>query len=1168
MRLKKLKVSGFKSFVDPTNITVPADLVGIVGPNGCGKSNVIDAVRWVMGESSAKTLRGDNMTDVIFNGSAARKPVGKASVELLFHNDDGKIPENYANFAEIGIKRTLTRDGKSEYFINNTRARRKDIQDIFRGTGLGPRSYSIIEQGMVSRIIESKPEDLRGFVEEAAGISKYKDRRRETENRIRHTRENLERVSDIVSELEKQLRRLQRQSQAAQRYKNLKELETKVQGELHFIRRIKFQELSIEQSRTLATIENELQQTIASQREAEKNIENLRVESTQRSERFSQLQAKYYSVGAQITTLEQKIAYERETRRKREADLNKVNSSLGELESERREDLDKQSELNQRLAEVEHIRVQCTHSMNSAAENRSTVEKEYQHFQSEWEAFNQSGADPRKVFDVQSSVIQQQTVQQDAARQRLERLNSESAELRLQLENANPTALQKEVAEHKQVVEETSGALKLVETTIAKTRSTLDETLDENATLNQQRHSSAARLHSLKEIQATALGEDNEEFQAWLIQHNLGQAARLVTSLSIEEGWQSAADAALGPFLSSIVLPGEQKLTPSLADVSNGVDISLIQSGSGRKVNNPKKLAHYVTSDQSDIGKIIANIEVAESIEEAIERRENLADGHVIVTRDGVVVGKNWARMQSAKTRDLGLIAREEEIRDLENQLTNVDQNIADKTRRIDGLRDELRQQESRRNQQAQQLTQANRTHADLQNRLGQREARFSQLKTRLDRFVSDCEEQMSILEQAEETITEAQELKLEAESAVTRFEQERESWLERRALMAERLEQGRIEHQRAREAKYQADTRWQVESTNLKSLNETIRRLDIRRQDMQNQSEQLSLDLNSAEEPDTPYKESLNKLLAERSETEGEVNISRQESERVNLTIQQLQQQVTRIERHVEQYREKLGQQKLTNQETELRLQDVIEQLRDGPFNISEIEDNIPDAATEKEWRSNLEEIGQKINRIGPVNLVAIDEFEEQSERKVYLDQQHADLSSALETLESVIRKIDRETRTRFKETFDNLNQGFQEFFPKLFGGGSAVLELTDNDYLTTGVTVMARPPGKRNSTIHLLSGGEKALTAVSLMFSLFQLNPAPFCILDEVDAPLDDANVERYCTTLKSLSKTTQLMVITHNKITMEATDVLVGVTMNEPGVSRIVAVDIDQAVKMVNS
>ena len=1166
MRLKKLKVSGFKSFVDPTPITVPADLVGIVGPNGCGKSNVIDAVRWVMGESSAKTLRGDNMTDVIFNGSAARKPVGKASVELLFHNDDGKIPESYANFAEIGIKRTLTRDGKSEYFINNTRARRKDIQDIFRGTGLGPRSYSIIEQGMVNRIIESKPEDLRGFVEEAAGISKYKDRRRETENRIRHTRENLDRVSDIVSELEKQLRRLQRQSQAAQRYKNLKEQEAQVQGELLFIRRVTFQELAIEQARVLATIENELQQTIASQRESEKNIESLRVESAERSERFGELQAKYYSVGAQITTLEQKIAYEQETRRKREEDLNKVNSSLGELDSERRQDLEKQTELNARIGELEHLRIDRTEDMNIAAENRSAAERENQEFLVEWEVFNQSGSDPRKTFDVQSSIIEQQTTQQEAARQRLDRLNRESSELKEQLEAANPLELQEQVAEHTQVVEETSGALKLVETTIAKTRSRLDETLDENAQLNQARHSSAARLHSLKEIQATALGEDDEEFQAWILRHNLGQAPRLVSSLTVEEGWQEAADAALGPFLSSIVLPGE--LTTSLTEASSGVDISLVQSGSGRKISNPKLLANYVTSGQAEISKLIGNIEVAETVEDALQRREKLSDGQVIVTRDGVIVGKNWARLQSSQTKNLGLIAREEEIRELGNQIDDLDRNIEDKTREIDGLRDELRKQESRRLQQAQLLTQANREHADLQNRLGQREARFTQLKARLDRFVTDCEEQMSVLERSEARITEANELKLEAESAVARFEIERESWIERRSLVATKLEESRVAHQRAREAKYQADTRWQVESTNLKSLDETIRRLEVRRLDMQNQSEQLSIDLNIVDSPEEPYKERLNELLEERAEAEGQVNISRQESERVDHSIQQLQQQVTRIERQVEQSRERLGQQKLKNQETALRLQDVIEQLRDGPFDLTAIEENISDEATEKEWRANLEEIGQKISRIGPVNLVAIDEFEEQSERKVNLDQQHADLCKALETLESVIRKIDRETRTRFKDTFDDLNKGFQAFFPKLFGGGSAILELTDNDYLTTGVTVMARPPGKRNSTIHLLSGGEKALTAVSLLFSLFQLNPAPFCILDEVDAPLDDANVERYCNALKTLSKTTQLMVITHNKITMEAADVLIGVTMNEPGVSRIVSVDIDEAVKMATS
>ena len=1161
-----MKVSGFKSFVDPTPVTVPSNLVAIVGPNGCGKSNVIDAVRWVMGESSARLLRGDQMADVIFNGSTTRKPVGKASVELVFHNDDGRVPESYANFSEIGIRRTLTRDGKSEYFINNTRARRKDIQDIFRGTGLGPRSYSIIEQGMVSRIIESKPEDLRAFVEEAAGISKYKDRRRETENRIRHTRENLDRVADIIRELDQQLRRLQRQSQAARRYKALKEEEHVVAGQLLLMRRRALERAVGEQERMLAAIENRLQKAIADQRHAEGRIESLRAEAGERQEAFNRVQARYYEIGSRISALEQRIEHERAARRRQQDDLEQLNRNLEQIDEERGSDGRLLDEVREKLGELQRRRDAAVRALEESTAALGERESEFARFQQEWDRFHSEAAAPERELEVQKSVIDQQEDQHAALRVRLERLERESAELAIRIEDAEPTTLREEVARHHRVVEETAAGVRESEEAIARIRTELEASLEEHGELGRERHSGAARLNSLREIQAAALGGDDEDFRAWLDGHGLDGAPQLVSLVRVAPGWQQAADAVLAPFLGAIV----SSRSAGDLDLSNATasDLSLIDRSTGSVEDDPGMLAHHVSCPDADVSRLVGRVRVADSVEDALALRPGLAPGQVAVTRDGILVGPNWVRLPGSKSRDLGLIAREEEIRAIETRLGVLDGKLAQVSRRIGELRDRLRATETERNRRSQVLSHSNREHADLQNRLGQQEAHFAQLCQRRERFASEHAEIVEQIARCEERLAAARGRLDEAQRRVALNEQERGHWRERRERLAAELDEARQHHQRDRDARHEAETGWQIESSRARSLEEALRRLDARREELVDRTARLNQALDEIGNPEASLKDDLSRLLGEREAVEGELNVSRQEGERVDLAIREGQQELTRIERVVDEERERLGQQKLEAREIELKLESVAEQLEAGRHDAERLAAELPEDATEEAWRQRLEDIDARINRIGPVNLVAIDEFEEQSQRKTYLDAQHADLVSALETLEGVIRKIDRETRTRFKETFDKLNQGFQEFFPQLFGGGSATLELTENDFLTAGVTVMARPPGKRNSTIHLLSGGEKALTAVSLLFSLFQLNPAPFCLLDEVDAPLDDANVERYCATLKSLSEKTQLLVITHNKITMEAADVLIGVTMSEPGVSRIVAVDVEQAVEMAAS
>ncbi|MFT5114868.1 MAG: chromosome segregation protein [Parasphingorhabdus sp.] len=1165
MRLKNLKVAGFKSFVDPTNIVVPANMVGIVGPNGCGKSNVIDAVRWVMGESSAKNLRGDAMTDVIFNGSVSRKPVGKASVELVFQNDGGKIPESFANFSEISIKRTLTRDGKSDYYINNTRARRKDIQDIFRGTGLGPRSYSIIEQGMVSRIIESKPEDLRSFVEEAAGISKYKDRRRETETRIRHTRENLERVDDIVQELEKQLRRLQRQSQIARRYKNLKEEEQAVQGQLFYMRREGLKELHQQQERNLAEREILLERTIAHQRSIEQLLETHRTEVSESQAAFSTVQAEFYELGAAISNIEQKIEHEKETRRQRQQDLERLTTELGKLDEETQEDQRQGAEIRADMQEVGMQREQFHSKLDEAIAMSEDKRQEAAIARQKSEELTQKAAMPARQVEVQKSVIVQGQQQSTQREQKLQRLIVEIQDIETQVATSRPDQLRSEVAAHSQVVEQTAENLRSTEESIRNIRVQLEDLRSQHDGIKSTQHGLAARHQSLKEIQASALGEDDEEFQAWIRQHNLQGEQQLATQIKVDENWRNAADAVMAPFLKSIVTSRPLQEM----DLKNATEqeLSLIAANSsGKRQTNPELLTHWIQSDTVDLENLLGSVKVSESAETAFATRDQLSAGEVFVTRDGLIIGRDWLKVPGSEVRSHGILAREEEIKELAERLVQIEQQAASLEIGIDELREQLSNFEQQRNQHNQKLTQVNRQHADMQNRLGQQEARFLQLNNRLQSMGNEQQELQLELEETDKRVAEAHNSLAIAEQEAADSQLKLAEMSAHRDQLRSESEQHQSSVESLRQVKFDIDTRWQVMQSNLTSVEAAANRLQSRRAGISRQMEQLSNMLIENDSPEHRFQSDLDELLSKKASVEAKMNASRQGIDKLEYEIRMGQQQQSESEKDVEIARDALSQQKLANQESRIHLENLEGQIESGGYDLTQVMESIPEEATMELWQKNLEVVANKISNIGPVNLVAIEEFEEQSERKNYLDKQQDDLNKSLETLESVMRKIDRETRTRFKQTFNELNQGFQAFFPKLFGGGTAILELTDDDYLTTGVTVMARPPGKRNSTIHLLSGGEKALTAVSLLFSLFKLNPAPFCLLDEVDAPLDDANVERYCETLRSLSKHTQLLVITHNKITMEASDMLIGVTMGEPGVSKMVAVDIEQAVQMV--
>jgi chromosome segregation protein len=1167
MRLKAIKLSGFKSFVDPTTIPINGNLTGIVGPNGCGKSNIIDAIRWVMGESSARHLRGDSMADVVFNGSNSRKPVAQAAVELVFDNSDGGAGGEYAGYAEISIRREAGRDGQSDYFLNRTRCRRKDITDLFLGTGLGPRAYSIIEQGMVTRIIEAKPEDLRGFIEEAAGISRYKERRRETENRIRHTRENLARVEDIRKELETQLNRLEKQSKAAARYKELKQEERLARAQLGALRWRELDGRVQEQDRLLARHQNALDAALAAQRANEAEIERLRVAHAEANERLSEVQSQFYALGAEVTKLEQAIEHARETRANQQREQEQLNRAWDEAAVHRRADHERLAEFGAALEALKPRVERHTAELNAAAEALAAAERAMQAWQRDWEAFTHEAAEQAKVREIQTTrriQLEQHVADLEGRRGRLEQ---EWREIEPLLADASAEGLRRDAEALERRCEDHERELASIETRLRETRElrvTAERELEQLRAPISERE---GRLASLHHLQSAAAGEDDSALVGWLRSRGLDRAPRLAGRLTVEGGWEAALERVLGPDLVAMCVESLEAHAAQAAPLKPG-HLAFIEPGAPAPTPAASGVPTLLDKVRSevDLAPLLAGIQVAESLAEALSRRAGLAAHETVVTRDGALIGRNWLSLRNDRGEQSGWIEREREIAALGQELGALRAQAQAAQSGSAQWQAELAALESARNERTQQLNEGQRERARLREQLGHREAQLTQLGARRDQIRREREEIEGLLARDRAAIAEATALLRGLEEGRGEREARRETMLRGRESAQGDLDRARAREREARDQLHRAQVERQGLQTAHDSTSAAIRRLEGQLAQLAARREELARLLTADNQPDAGFRQRLDGLLVQRLEVEAALNGARATVGEIESAMRAQEQDRHRHERAAQEVRELMEGGRVARQEQLVRRDTLVEQVREGGHEVSQVLAGLPAEATEPAWVEEVERIGRRIERLGPINLVAIEEYQEQSQRKEYLDRQHADLAEALATLEEAMRKIDRETRTRFKETYDKVNDNFQGFFPKLFGGGSAYLDLTDADLLETGVTVMARPPGKRNSTIHLLSGGEKALTAVALLFSIFELNPAPFCLLDEVDAPLDDANVERYSQTLKTMSGRTQLMYVTHNKITMEMADVLIGVTMSEPGVSRLVAVDVEEALRMV--
>lgn len=1160
MRLKSIKLAGFKSFVDPTTALFPENLTAVVGPNGCGKSNIIDAVRWVMGESSAKHLRGESMADVIFNGSNGRKPVAQASIELVFDNSDGKIGGEYASFAEIAVRRMVTRDGQSAYFLNGTKCRRKDITDLFLGTGLGARSYAIIEQGMISRLIEAKPEELRVYIEEAAGISRYKERRRETENRMRRTRENLERLTDIRDELGRQLERLSRQAAAAEKYKQYKEEERQLGAQMRALRWRSLNTQVEQIEHVMRELEVAVEARVAEQRRVDAELERLRDSHTDVQDRFNTVQQHYYGLGAEVARLEQSIQHQRERKQQLNEELMQVEQNWREASSHLSSDGERIAELDEKLAELEPQLEMLREQEAEASEALAEAEEAMQQWQQQWETFNHSSAESRRKAEVEQSRIQHLETSIERLSDRMDRLGKEQGSL-----DAGPLAeemrrYEAQQAELREQLEEAEMRAETVQEQISEIRR---ENGEHGRALDADRETLqklASRQATLQALQQAAMGDDGS-VSDWLNSHQLNERPRLADQLSVEAGWERAVEAVLGDTLQGLCVEGLEQVESWLGDLTQG-RVTLLVPGDAPRAASGRTLASLVSGPAP---ALLGQVHAVDSLAEALALRTQLGAGESAVTRDGIQVGPDWLRVAREQDQEAGVLARRRELEELETRVPELEARVVAHREALEAGREQVQELEQEREERQRQSTRINRELGEINAQVSARQVRLEQITMRRERLGRELDESRAQREQEQEQLKEARAILAEALDAMEQDSGQREQLLSHRDNARARLDEARQKARQQRDQTHQLAMEVQGARTQADSLRQGLARLDVQVASLTERKALLEKQLDEGDDPGIELKAQLEEKLELRLEAEQRLQEVRRELETIDHEVRNLDGQRQQFEQQAQEVRAALDGKRMQWQEIKVRRTTVQEQLQEQQFDLQTVLANLPEEASEQQWNEELEAIAARIGRLGQINLAAIDEYKSQAERKEYLDRQNEDLEDALRTLENAIRKIDRETRTRFKEYFDRINKGLQELFPKVFGGGHAYLELTGEDLLDTGVAIMARPPGKRNSTIHLLSGGEKALTALSLVFSIFQLNPAPFCMLDEVDAPLDDANVGRFCNLVREMSDMVQFIYITHNKITMEMARALMGVTMHEPGVSRLVSVDVDQAAEM---
>ena len=1164
MRLKAIKLAGFKSFVDPTTVSLPGKTCAVVGPNGCGKSNIIDAVRWVMGESSARQLRGEALTDVIFNGSSTRQPTAMASIELLFDNSDARIGGAYASYGEIAIRREVARDAQSTYYLNGNRCRRRDVMDIFLGTGFGPRSYSIIEQGMISQLVEAKPEELRNYLEEAAGISKYRERRRETENRIKRTVENLDRLNDIRDELDRQLAHLKRQSRNAEKYRQFREEERGTTAALYTIKlRALEAGLAVHEAK-LSDLELESERNRTELQSLDTSLEKARAEQSETTDKFNDTQGKYYKLGTDIARLEEGIQFNQERISQLSQDRKGVvvrqAETATQLEMDDAEILSLQEGVLAKKPEVEAVEVDFERVSSELTDNESSVIE----LQSLWDEFSARASANDAEIHVQESRVEHLD-------QVLLRLRARRDQLYTDHPGSGSEASSlRDLAEQVEHVQGTVNALAVdFEACVEALRLARDNVVERERSLEEARISVQAMRHelaSLSALQQATLGAEGTETEAWLVGHGLSEALRIRDGLKVTAGWERAVEVALGTDLMAVSVDDITTFADGVTDLAGG-EVTLYQTSSADNhlVGELQPLSAHVEDMDASLGGLLDGIFAAESMEEAVLARTKLRPGESVILANGVWFGRDWLRFRQVDKSGQGVIERGHALEELEHEVEDAEARLAELQEDLTLMKNQVQALETERDG-------LQTRQAEFSNKLSSVKTDHSVNRVREEEAVArrtlNKKEQRELESQIKQESTKLEESRLNLISLVGEADQlrdERDELTRSRDRGIEQLESARGASNSVRDYYHTLKLEYQSLESSLQACENARRRLLTQRGELDQRLQDIDNSLSDNERPLPTLKKQLESVLSERKNIDGELSSVRDRMEVIDGEIAMQQAKRQDADTRIEETRRRLEERRIDREGVVVKLANVRQQLDQTGITAEDALVAVAPEVTEDELVAALELIGRRIDRLGAINLAAIEEFEEKSERKQYLDKQHVDLEEALDTLNAVIKRIDRETRSRFKATYDEVNGHLKTIFPKVFGGGHAQLELTGEDLLDTGITLMARPPGKRNANVHLLSGGEKAMTAVALVFAIFQLNPSPVCLLDEVDAPLDDANVVRFADLIEEMSSEVQFVVITHNKLTMEMADHLLGVTMNEPGVSRLVSVDVEQAAEM---
>jgi chromosome segregation protein len=1171
VRLNSIKLSGFKSFAEPTNFLLPGQLVGVVGPNGCGKSNIMDAVRWVLGESKASELRGESMQDVIFNGTTSRKPASRASVELVFDNADHRAGGQWGQFAEIAVKRVLTRDGNSSYYINNQPVRRRDVQDVFLGTGLGPRAYAIIGQGTISRIIESRPEELRLFLEEAAGVSKYKERRRETENRLSDTRENLTRVEDILRELNANLEKLEKQAEVAQRYNQLQSDSTLKQHQLWFLKR---REAEADQGKVKADVDqaiNALESRMADLRHVEADLETIRQAHYAAGDEVNQAQGKLYEASAEVGKLEAEIRFVVEGRQRAEQRLLQLREQSAQWLSRSEQ---AQVELD---TLVEQAALAEDQSMTLAAQVEDQAMALPELEEALRQAQNKANAQRTGVAHVQQQIqvlaAEQRNIEEQSRQlgQRRERLVSDRNALAAP-DEARLASLREQLTEAEAAAEESQARLEELQTAVPQ--------LDEERRQRQQAVNTesarladlSARIEALKALQEKV--RTDGKLKPWLSKHGMEGLEGLWSRIHIETGWENALEAALREKMGALEVSRLDMVRAFASDAPPAKLAFFSPPNAGHapaRAGLPagcRPLADLLRVNDAGLAALLGDwlqgCHTAPTLDDALAWRSHLQQGEVLFVQAGHAITAHSVSFYAQDSEQAGLLARAQEIENIDKQL-RAQSLIAEESRSA--------------------LVKAEAAYADAAQRLiavrqeasaAQASAHGLQVETlRLSQLADQMREQSQRIEgdlaEVDVLLEELQERRITAEARFEELDmqladsQERHAQLDERVIEAERKLAECREQQRSLERQSQ-EAQFSQRSLQARQA-ELQRTIETATQQVQGiaAEEQRAHD-ELARLSDAAAQGGLQDALALKMAREQELGAKRSAYDDLTAKLRASDERRVAFERELEPQRQRITDLQLKEQAARLGLEQYTQLLADNQADLEAVAQSV-EAGEVRLYglQGEIDRLHREITALGPVNLAALDELSTARERKTFLDSQSADLTDAMTTLEDAIRKIDGETRELLGSTFHTVNQHFGRMFPELFGGGQARLVMTGEEILDAGVQVMAQPPGKKNQTIHLLSGGEKALTAIALVFAIFQLNPAPFCLLDEVDAPLDDANTERYARLVASMGKETQFLFISHNKIAMEMAEQLIGVTMQEQGVSRIVAVDMESAVGM---